>query len=68
MDFAKFNFDIKQETYILITSEKYKSERTASKWFLQYSVHCPFQLFFIAVGEIPQAPMEESFTSQVYYK
>lgn len=38
MDFVNFNFDIKTETYILITNEKYKYERTASKWFLQHSV------------------------------
>lgn len=31
MDFAKFNLHIKQETYILITSEMYKSEKTANK-------------------------------------
>lgn len=39
-DFSKFNFDIKTETYFLITNEKYKSERTASKLFLQHSVPC----------------------------
>lgn len=44
LDFVKFNFDIKTETYILITNEKYKYERTASKWFLQHRV--PYNALF----------------------
>lgn len=45
LDFAKFNLDIKTETYILITSEEYKSEN--SKQMIFYSIVCltmPFSI------------------------